>query len=201
MTDIIKRFLNIKVGKQKTKKQIVLVHTGRGVEEYLTSLRYRMNGSYKKVPHYVVTKNGEVIQLLNDTDIPNYFYSKLINKNSIIISLENLGWLEKVQLKDYYINWIDNIYKGVPYERKWRDYFIWDPYTDIQLEKTAELCKLINQKHKIKLNCVGHNTKVDGVEKFEGIITYSNFEQKITDVSPAFDFKKFTTYIKDEQPV
>jgi N-acetyl-anhydromuramyl-L-alanine amidase AmpD len=201
MTEIIEKFLNISVGKQKTKKQIVLVHTGRDVEEYLTSLRYRMNGNYKKVPHYVITKNGQIIQLLKDIETSNYFYNKLINRNSIIVSLENLGWLEKVQLKNYYINWIDNIYKGVPHERKWRDYFMWDPYTDIQLEKTAELCKLINQKHKIKLNCVGHNTKVDGVEKFEGIITHSNFEQKITDVSPAFDFKKFITYIKDEQPV
>jgi N-acetyl-anhydromuramyl-L-alanine amidase AmpD len=201
MTEIINKFLNIGVGKQKTKKQIVLVHTGRDVEEYLTSLRYRMNGNYKKVPHYVITKNGQVIQLLKDVETTNYFLNKLINKNSIIISLENLGWLEKVQLKDYYINWIDNIYKGVPHERKWRDYFMWDLYTDIQLEKTAELCKLINEKHKIKLNCVGHNTKVDGVEKFEGIITHSNFEQKMTDVSPAFDFKKFITYIKDERPV
>jgi N-acetyl-anhydromuramyl-L-alanine amidase AmpD len=201
MIEIIEKFLNISVGKQKTKKQIVLVHTGRDVEEYLTSLRYRMNGNYKKVPHYVITKNGQIIQLLKDIETSNYFYNKLINRNSIIVSLENLGWLEKVQLKNYYINWIDNIYKGVPHERKWRDYFMWDPYTDIQLEKTAELCKLINQKHKIKLNCVGHNTKVDGVEKFEGIITHSNFEQKITDVSPAFDFKKFITYIKDEQPV
>lgn len=201
MFEIIEKFTQGSVGKQKNKKQIVLTHTGRDAEEYLVSLRFRMNGNYKKVPHYLITKNGKVIQLLRDTDTSDYFFNSMINKNGIIISLENLGWLEKVQLKDYYINWIDNIYKGVPYERKWRDYFLWDPYTDIQLKTLAELCKKINETNKIKLNCIGHNTRLDGMEKYEGILTRANFDSKFTDVSPAFDFKKFLKYIKDEQPV
>ena len=136
-------------GKQKKKNQIILTHTSRDVEEYLTSLKYRMNGKFNRVPHYVVSKDGTVIKLLKDEAYSNYFQEININRNSIIVCLENLGWLEKVPLKDYYTNWIGNIYKGVPYEKKWRDYFIWDPYTEVQLSTTAELCLGIIKEHKM----------------------------------------------------
>jgi N-acetyl-anhydromuramyl-L-alanine amidase AmpD len=73
-------------------------------------------------------------------------YSKYINdenisKKSITVSLENLGWLEKEPLKNRYINWIGNIYNGKTFERKWRDYFLWQPYTEVQIDSTILICK------------------------------------------------------------
>ncbi len=188
-------------GKQKIKKQIILTNTGRDVEEYLTSLKYRMNGKFKRVPHYVVTKNGSVIQTLPDQAYSDFFTQPNINRNSIIICFENLGWLEKVPLKDYYTNWIGNIYKGGAYEKKWRDYFLWEPYTDVQMKSAAELCIKLVTEHKIEKKCIGHNTKIDNVDKLGGIVSRSNFDTIFTDVSPAFNFEKFTTYIKNEQLV
>ena len=199
MFNIVERITENISGKQRKKNQIILTHTSRDVEEYLTSLKYRMNGKFNRVPHYVVTKQGTVIKLLKEESYSSIFDVPNINRNSIIISLENLGWLEKVPLKDYYTNWIGNIYKGVPYEKKWRDYFIWDPYTEVQLTTTAELCIKLIKEHKMEKKCVGHNTQFNGIEKFEGIVSKSNFNRKFTDVSPAFDFEKFTTYIKNEQ--
>ena len=122
--------------------------------------------------------------------------SDYINKNSIIISLENLGWLEKEPLKDQHINWIGNIYKGNIIEKKWRDYFFWHPYSDIQLTVCAELCKMLTEKFSIDKKCIGHNTKVDGVQKYNGIITRSNLDSEYTDVSPAFDFEMFINEIE-----
>jgi N-acetyl-anhydromuramyl-L-alanine amidase AmpD len=188
-------------GKQKKKKQIILTNTGRDVEEYLTSLKYRMNGKFKRIPHYIVTKDGKIIQTLPDEAYSNYFTEPNVNRNSIIISFENLGWLEKVPLKDYYTNWIGNIYKGSTYEKKWRDYFLWEPYTEIQMQSAAELCIKLVTEHKIEKKCIGHNTKIDNVDKLSGIVSRSNFETIYTDVSPAFNFEKFTTYIKNEQLV
>ena len=54
------------------------------------------------------------------------------------------------------------------------------------------------EKHKIELRCVGHNTKVKGIESFLGIITRSNFDDFATDLSPAFDFEKFNKLLNDE---
>ena len=198
MIDILEKKLGNHVGKQQKKKQIILTHTTRDIEEYLMSLKYRMNGKFQKIPNYIITKSGKIIQTLSDAQYSNYFSQIDYNRNSIIVSFENLGWLERVQLKDYHINWIGNIYSGVPYERKWRDYFLWDPYTDIQLKTAAELCINLVNKHKIELKCIGHNTKVSGPNKYGGIITRANFDSKYTDVSPSFNFETFNKYLKNE---
>jgi hypothetical protein len=40
------------------------------------------------------------------------------DRQSIIICLENLGWLEKEPLKNYHINWIGSIYKEKVLDKK-----------------------------------------------------------------------------------
>jgi N-acetyl-anhydromuramyl-L-alanine amidase AmpD len=183
------------LGKQKNKKQIILCHTSREVEEYLASLKYRYNSKYDKIPNYIVTKNGTILQLLPDNGYSNFFTEERLNKNSIIICLENLGWLEKKPLTNYYINWKGSIYNQEVYEKKWRDFFFWEPYTDVQIEKTAELCGKLIDEIKIKKNCVLHNTKIDGVKDLEGIVSRSNFDAKYTDLNPSFNFETFIKLI------
>ena len=186
-------------GKNKKKRQIILTHTSREVEEYLTSLKFRYNGKYDKIPNYLITKNGTILQLLPDTGYSNYFSDESINKNSIIISLENLGWLEKKVLTNHYINWKGSIYKEQVYEKKWRDFFFWDIYTDEQLKSLSEICFKLIETFNIPKKCVGHNTKIDGIEKFEGIASRSNYDSNFTDLNPSFNFEKFIKLIENEQ--
>lgn len=185
-------------GKQKKKKQIILTHTSRDVGEYLSSLKYRLNGRFDRIPNYVISREGTILKLLPDIGHSNYFKDNNINRNAIIISLENLGWLEKEPLKDHYKNWIGNIYKGPVFDKKWRDYFIWQPYTDIQYDKLVYLCNKLTDSFKIDKKSIGHNTKFTGIEKFNGIVTKSNFSVIFTDVSPAFDFEKFNNLLNYE---
>lgn len=201
MLDIVEQLSNNVSGKQKKKKQIILTHTGRDVEEYLMMLKYRNNGKFQRTPHYVVTKSGKIIQKLPNETYSDFFDEPNINRNSIIVCLENLGWLNKVPLKDQYTNWIGNIYKGVPYEKKWRDYHLWDPYTSIQVQTTAQLCLNLVEEHKIEKKCVGHNTKIKDVDKIGGIVSRSNFNELFTDLNPSFDFEDFTNLIRNEQLV
>jgi len=199
MFSLIDNFTNRIVGKTDVKSQIIFCHTSRNSNEYLISLKYRKNKKYDKIPNFLVTKDGKIIDLLPSETYSNFFDNHDVNKNSIIISLENLGWLEKKQLSSHYINWIGDIYKGVPYERKWRDYFLWDPYTTEQINSLVKLCLDMCQKHNIPIECIGHNTKITNIEKLNGIVSRSNFDQIFTDVSPAFDFDKFTNMLKNEQ--
>lgn len=199
MSNFIEKLSNNFVGTHQDKKQIILTHTSRDVEEYLMSLKYRMNGKFTRIPNYIIAKDGSVIQTLSEEHYSDFFHYPQINEESIIISLENLGWLEKVPLKDQYTNWIGNIYKGVPYEKKWRDYFLWEPYTEAQMVSTAELCIKIVNKHNIEKKSVGHNTRISGIEDFGGIVSRSNYDNDFTDVSPAFNFETFVKYIKNEQ--
>jgi N-acetyl-anhydromuramyl-L-alanine amidase AmpD len=188
-------------GKQKKKKQIILTHTSRNLKDYISSLKYRYNGKYDKVPNFIISRDGVVYRLLPEIGFSNYFQEENINRNSIIISLENLGWLQKMPLNDYYVNWIGDIYKEQVYERKWRDYFFWQPYTEKQINSCVELCKTLFNEYSIDKKCVGHNTKVEGIERFEGIVSKSNFDSKYTGLSPAFNFENFLKKLENEQLV
>ena len=196
----IEKYGNFKTtGKQKNKKQIILCHTSREVGEYLTSLKFRYNSKYDKIPNYIITKDGKILQLLPDEGHSNFFTEENINRNSIIVCLENLGWLEKKPLTTYHINWKGSIYNQQVYEKKWRDFFFWEPYSASQIKLTADLCIHLTEKLKINKRCVGHNTKIDGIEKFEGIVSRSNFNGNFTDLNPSFNFENFTKLIEHEQ--
>lgn len=201
MVNIIK-YGNFKsLGKNKDKHQIILAHSYRKIDKYLLGLTYRFNGKNPKIPNYIVKKNGEILQLLSNEEHSIFFSDTKINKNSIIIVLENLGWLEKEPLKHHYVNWIGDIYNGIVFEKKWRDYFFWEPYSDEQMISTANLVKYLMKKTKIKNNIIGHNTKINGIENFEGVVTRSNFTINFTDVNPAFNFENFLNLIENETQI
>ena len=196
----IKKYGNFKPsGKYKQKTQIILCHTSREVEEYLASLTFRYNSKYDKVPNYVVTRDGRVIQLLSNEGHSNFFDDHITNKLSIIVMLENLGWLEKKPLTNHYINWKGSIYNEQVYEKKWRDFYFWQPYTPQQIKMSAELCKHLTETLQIEKTCVGHNTKVDGIENFEGICSRSNYDSNYTDLNPSFNFETFIKFLENEQ--
>ena len=54
------------------------------------------------------------------------------------------------------------------------------------------------EEFNISKKCIGHNTKVNGVNQFDGIVTRSNYTTDVTDLSPAFDFDYFKKNIEDE---
>jgi N-acetyl-anhydromuramyl-L-alanine amidase AmpD len=196
--EIIENLFETNFKEESKKTQIVLTHTSRTLFDYMVSLKFRFGGKPIKLPHYVIGRDGKVIHLLEDTSNGNFTNNDKINSKGIIISLENLGWLEKEPLKNRYINWIGNIYNGKAFERKWRDYFLWQPYTEVQIDSTILICKKLMEDFNISKKCVGHNTKVNGVNKFEGIVTRSNYTTDVTDLSPAFDFDYFKKSIEDE---
>lgn len=168
-------------------KRIILTNTKRVGEDYLKSLEYRNNGSYDRLPNYVILKDGSIVETLKVGGNTNFFDEKKFNKNTIIITLENLGWVNKNTLSTTYSNWLGNKIDKV-YEKKWRDKFFWDTYTDSQMNTLVNKCSELCETHKIPKKFIGHNTLIDGVERFSGIISRSNFSSYDTDVSPSFNF-------------
>ena len=133
-------------GKSTVKNQLILINSSRNFKDYLSSLKNRHFGKYNKIPNYIITNEGGIHKLLQDDEYSGFFKNENINKNSIIICLENLGWLQKEPLKDYHINWIGDIYKGKVFDRKWRDYFFWEPYKEEQIVSLSSLCKELTKK-------------------------------------------------------
>jgi hypothetical protein len=63
--------------KNKKKKQIILCHSFRNHDEYLNSLKYRLNGKYDKIPNYFITKNGEILNATKKGHITDSLYLSL----------------------------------------------------------------------------------------------------------------------------
>lgn len=192
----IKKYGEFSFNQNDEKSQIILVHTKRSLLPYLQGLKYRFNKKNKRVPHFIISKKGEILQLLKMNDTSQYFNNQKVDKQSIILSFENLGWLEKVPLKMSYINWVGDIYNGEVYNKKWRDRVFWDLYTEIQIHNSVSLCKFLIEKLNIEKQVIGHNTKIEYPDKFCGILTRSNYEETSTDLSPHFNFEEFEKKIK-----
>ena len=199
MPDIKKYGKFPKFEKNKKKRQIVLCHSNRPAENYLNSLKYRKNGNYDRIPNYFIDRNGQILNLISDDSYANFFSDDDVNRNSIVICLENLGWLKKTPLCLSYSNWIGDIYNKTIFERKWKDKIYWEPYSDEQLTSLVELSKKLLVKFSIDNKFIGHNTKVDGVKLFNGIVCRSNYNGRYTDISPAFHYEKFKNLIENDE--
>ena len=182
----------------KNKKLIILCHTSRVGEDYLASLDFRNNGKYDRLPNYVILKDGTIVEKLVPNESSNFLNDEKLNNKSIIICLENLGWVNKNTLSTTYSNWLGNKITNV-HEKKWRNKFFWDKYSDEQLKSLVELCEILCEQFNIPKKFIGHNTKINGVEKFKGIINRSNLSEDYTDLSPAFNFVYLLENFNDEQ--
>jgi hypothetical protein len=185
----------------ENKKQIVLCNTFREIEEYLISLNFRYNGKYDKIPHFIISKKGEIVQNINQNILTNIFKEDSLNKEKIFISFENLGWLVKKPFSDQFINWKDDIYTGDVFNKKWRNYNYWDTYTTEQIKSASLLCIKLMEEFDIDKKFIGHNTKVQGIENFSGVVSKSNFNEVYTDLNPSFNFKLFLKNIEHEEYV
>jgi len=182
--------LNI-VRKRSKKTQILLYDTQRRFDEFIMKLKYRQNGKYDDIPHFIVLKNGDIFQIFDTKFSSNIFDNPDIDKKIIKIALENLGWLTKNTITGVLNNWINDKYRADPFVKKWRDYFFWDRYSKDQMESLANLCRELCEKNKIPLQSVPSHGYIESVSKFKGIVCKSNFLNIYTDINPSFDFNIF----------
>ena len=67
--------------------------------------------------------------------------------------------------------------------------YYWDPYSEKQMEKTNKLVKELCEQYLLPVNFIGHNTLVEGISKFKGITTKSNYNEFWRDLNPTFNFE------------
>lgn len=181
--------------KSYKKKQILLYDTKRRIDDFVNKIKYRQNGEYEDIPHFIVSKLGHVYSIMDPKYSSKTFGVDQVDQQQIKIAIENLGWLSKNTITGYFSNWIGDPYRSEPYVRSWRDRFYWDRYSDDQLKSLLDLCVWICDNHNIKKNIVPTNGFIENVEKFRGIVCKSNFSNIYTDINPSFNFKIF---IEDE---
>jgi hypothetical protein len=198
MVDLSKStdFKTVETSNKKT--QIILAESKRSVKNYINSLKYRYNGKNPYIPNYVVDKEGEIYKILDDNQHTKFMGNDKLDKKSIVIVLENYGWLKKNALENKYLNYVGDIYKKEVFEKKWRDYLYWDKYEEKQIVSLSNLLIKICDKMNIERECIGTNVRYNEVVDFKGITSKSNYDFVYKDLNPSFNFELLTKLIKNE---
>ena len=191
---------NLNISKRKSKKtQILLYDTQRRVDDFMNKIKYRRNGKYDDIPHFVISKLGMVYQIFDTAYSSNTFHNSSLDKKQIKVAVENLGWLNKNTINGTYTNWIDDAYRSEPHIKNWRGHYFWDRYTDEQKSSLVKLCNFLCMKHEIPYQTVPSQGFIENLSKFKGIVCKSNFLNIYTDINPSFDFRIFYSDAKDKK--
>lgn len=183
---------------ESLKKQIVIGHTFNNNMKHVVGWLHRHNGSYKKTAAFTINVDGLIFKHFEPKHQSRYFDNIELDNRSIVILLENDGWLTKDVDKNEFITWTGDIYKqpNIVVEKKWRGYSYWSPYNEKQVESTIKLVKVLCEEFFIPMVSIGHNTKIDSINDYIGIIYKSNLEKKATDLNPTWCFDEFKNKIE-----
>ena len=188
----------LKIVRKKSKKtQIFLYDTQRRVDDFVSKIKYRKNGEFTDIPHFIISKLGMVYQVFDTDYSSTTFDDPKVDKKMIKIAIENLGWLNKNTITGVLNNWIGDPYRSEPHIRNWRNYFFWDKYNDFQLEALSQLCDQLCDKHGIFKQVVPSQGYLENVSNFKGIVCKSNFSNIYTDINPSFNFRILFNNVKE----
>jgi|TARA_R110000796_G_scaffold40510_1_gene100329 N-acetyl-anhydromuramyl-L-alanine amidase AmpD len=183
------------------KRQIVLGNSFSEKNNHIKGWLKREMGEYKKTSMFTIDRKGKIYQHFDTINYSDFTNNKSVDKKIISISIENQGWLNKDLINDTYFDWVGNIYKRrvKVIEKRWRGFNYWDPYTTKQLNSCIDLISYLCKEYNIPNKCVGHNTYIDGIEFFEGVLYKSNYYKESTDLSPAWDYKSMKNKIENKK--
>jgi hypothetical protein len=185
---------------QKTrckKKQIILLNTGCSLDEHLTKLTNRYNKKYTKIPAFSVGKSGQIYQHIDPANYTQIIDNQELNKQSIVITIENIGWLTHNENTDRYFDWRGFAYSENIIEKQWRLKKYWADYTNEQYLALIELIDYLCIEYSIDKKFVGSNIVINKPNNFNGVLTRSNFSKNHYDLTPAFDFEKLIGLINN----
>jgi hypothetical protein len=180
------------------KTQIVLGNTFNHDMRHVFGWLHRYNGKYKKTASFTVDNNGLIYKHFEPKYKSSFFGITDLDDKSIVILLENDGWLVKNNEKNEFISSIGYIYNK-PDEvvnKKWRGYDYWCPYNEKQIASTVDLVKMLCNNFNIPMTSINHNTKIDNLFDYTGVLYKSNLGKNYTDLNPSFNCEEFKNKIE-----
>ena len=181
------------------KDKIILTNTNATLQEHFTKLTTRVNGKFDRSPTFTVSTTGVIYQHFDPTFYTNLMQEEKIDRSSIIISLENVGYLIKNETDGSYYDWRGSQYKGRVFEKAWRSKRYWAKYTNRQINALIDLVNYLCIEYNIEKNFIGSNVSIHKPETFKGVLNRSNFYSFRYDLSPAMDFDFLIEQINDKK--
>lgn len=183
---------------EEIKTRIVLGNTFNHDMKHVIGWKHRYNGKFKRTAAFTIDAAGSIFQHFDPKYFSRYFNNLEMDRKTIVILIENDGWLKKDIQNNQFITWLGDIYKQPTevVDKRWRGHDYWSSYNDKQLESASELVRHLCKEFDIPVMAVSHNTKIDNVDDIHGILYRSNIDRQYTDISPAWDFEKFKNKVE-----
>lgn len=174
------------------KSQIVLGQTFNHDMKHVAGWKNRYDGKNKKTAAFTIDAAGLVYNHFDSKYQSRFFGDLELDSKSIVILIENDGWLTNVE-NNKFITWVGDIYNSQqePIEKRWRGYQFWAPYTQEQFDSALMLVNMLCEEYYIPKTVVSHNTKIETLEGYQGVIYKSNIEKYYTDLNPTWQFIDF----------
>ena len=175
------------------KKQIVIGHTNNNEMKHVVGWKKRHNGRYNKTAAFTIDAAGFIYKHFDPKFKSEFFDSEDLNNKSIVILLENYGWLSKDEEKKQYITWLGDIYnKQIEVtDKRWRNNRYWDSYTVEQTDSCMWLISKLCEEFEIPKKVISHNTKIENIFEYSGVLYRSNLDKNYTDLNPSWVFDIF----------
>ncbi len=179
---------------------IIMHYTAGGSLE--SSVKWLCNKNSKVSAHYIIDRNGKIVQLVKDENVAWHAGSVTtkvslngrlgVNSYSIGIELCNWGLLEKRNEKFFcwprrassktttYPEWTLPYTGSTPVLMKEK---YWEPYSNLQIDAAINLCANLVTKYNIKLNWIAGHETVDPTRKIDPgpCFPWEYFIKKITE--------------------
>lgn len=182
--DLTNRF----IWQQCKKTQIILCNTSSTLEHHFIKLKSRNEGFYKKIPHFTISSTGVIYQHVPPDTQTDYIGYSDIDKQAIIVCLENVGWLDYNIKMNQFFDWKGDEYYGEYVERNWRGKRFWAEYKKEQINALLSLLNYLCIEYSIEKDFTGSNVTSPNPKHFKGILNRSNYNKYYRDLSPAMDF-------------
>lgn len=182
----------------KEKNKIILINTNATIQDHFVKITTRLNNKYDKAPAFTISLNGDVYQHFDSKKCTNLLGRDELDETSIVISLENLGYLYKNESDNTYYDWKGNQYNGRVATKAWRQKKYWAKYSTKQINALVELIDYLCKTYGVPKNFVGNNVLLHKPDKLSGIFNRSNFFDFRHDLSPAMNFEQLANLINNK---
>lgn len=189
------------IATEHPKKHIILANTLNVGFRHFSGWKHRDNGNYKKTAPFTVLKDGTVYQHYDPKYYSSFIKNLSLSSKSIVILLENLGWVTKNLDKNQFITWVGDIYSDQSeiFVKKWRGHEYWVAYEEKQVEATVNLVRYLCEQYDIPKTVISHNTMIDRPIDYQGVLYRSNIDKYNSDLNPSWDFNEFKNKIENDE--
>jgi hypothetical protein len=174
------------------KKQIILCNTTSYLEQHIIKLNTRYNGKYDRVPHYTISLDGTIYEHVQPEYVTKFITFDSVDNQAIIITLENVGWLNYTIKQTEFFDWTGEPYLGEVVNRIWKNKKFWAAYKKEQIVALSHLLNYLCNRCSIEKQFTGNNVTITKPRNFKGVLNRSNYNKNYYDLSPAMDFEYIT---------